>query len=64
MESEARPRSDVPAAPAWTRPPASPADAAMRAYVGLLAGWFDLGQLAAGRRLQRGGVEAPLLTDL
>lgn len=36
----------------------------MRAYVGYLAGWFDLGQLAAGRRLERNGVDAPLLTDL
>jgi hypothetical protein len=35
----------------------------MRAYVGYLAGLFDIGQLAAGRRLERSGVHEPLLHD-
>jgi hypothetical protein len=45
------------------RSDASAADAAMTTYVGLLAGWFDIGQLAAGRRLERAGVRGPLLND-
>lgn len=43
--------------------PATPADAAMTAYVGFLAGWFEIGRLAAGRRLSRAGVHEPLLND-
>ncbi len=42
---------------------AARADAAMAAYVGYLAGLFDIGQLAAGRRLSRAGVREPLLND-
>ncbi len=42
---------------------ATAADAAMTAYVGLLAGWFDIGRLAASRRLNRAGVHEPLLND-
>jgi hypothetical protein len=65
MEPEARPAPAAPvSSPQEARPASSAADAAMRAYVGYLAGWFDLGQLAAGRRLERNGVDAPLLTDL
>lgn len=65
MEPEARPASAEPAPQLeLAPPPSSAADAAMRAYVCYLAGWFDLGLLAAGRRLERSGVEAPLLTDL
>jgi hypothetical protein len=46
------------------RPPqAARADAAMSAYVGYLAGWFEIGRLAAGRRLSRAGLDAPLLND-
>jgi hypothetical protein len=40
-----------------------PADAAMKEYVGYLAGWFDLAQLAAARRLRRAGVRTSLLND-
>jgi len=67
MEPEARPASAEPAPQLELElapPPASAADAAMRAYVCYLAGWFELGRLAAGRRLERSGVDAPLLTDL
>ena len=39
------------------------ADAAVTAYVGYLAGWFDIGQIAAGRQLERAGVREPLLND-
>jgi len=39
------------------------ADAAARAYVGYLAAWFDIGQLVAGRQLERAGVREPLLND-
>ena len=42
---------------------AAPADAAMTAYVGYLAGWFDIGRLAASRRLNRAGLHEPLLND-
>lgn len=38
-------------------------DQMIRAYVGFLAGMFDIGQLAAGRRLQRSGAREPLLHD-
>jgi len=38
-------------------------DQVMRTYIGFLAGWFDLAQLAAGRRLERSGVRKPLLND-
>lgn len=41
------------AASAPRKPDAAAADAAMTEYVGYLAGWFDLAQLAAGRRLGR-----------
>jgi len=64
MEPEARVTPTEPAQLELAPPPASAADAAMRAYIGYLAGWFDLGLLAAGRRLERSGVEKPLLTDL
>ena len=46
------------------QPEADAADAVMSAYVGYLAGWFDIAQLAAGRRLVRGGVRSALLNDL
>jgi hypothetical protein len=45
------------------RPQIPPAEQVMRDYVGYLAGWFDIGQLAAGRRLERSGVREPLLKD-
>jgi len=65
MEPEAR---SAPAEPVarleLAPPPSSAADEVMRAYVCYLAGLFELGQLAAGRRLERSGVDAPLLTDL
>lgn len=65
MDPEARPAPADPALPPTLPPPASSAaEAVMRAYIGYLAGWFDLGQLAAGRRLERSGVKEPLLTDL
>ena len=65
MEPKAQSASTEPVrSPHEATPAASAADAAMRTYVGYLAGWFDLGQLAAGRRLERGGVKKPLLTDL
>lgn len=38
-------------------------DATLCAYVGYFAGWFDIGRLAASRRLDRAGVRAPLLND-
>ena len=52
--------------PAQGPAPAEPrteADAVMTAYVGFLAGCFDIGRLAAGRRLSRAGVRDPLLND-
>jgi hypothetical protein len=39
------------------------ADSVMTAYVGYLAGWFEIGRLAAGRRLDRAGLRSPLLND-
>jgi hypothetical protein len=39
------------------------ADDVMTAYVNLLAGCFQVGQLAAGRRLNRSGVHTNLLND-
>ena len=51
--SKARPQSER----------AARADAAMNAYVGYLAGWFEIGRLAAGRRLNRAGLQEPLLND-
>ena len=63
------PRQPPAQAPRPQAPDAAPprahaaADAAMTAYVGFLAGWFDLGRLAAGRRLSRAGVQEPLLND-
>jgi len=64
MEPEAHtPSDELDPCPIFA-PPASAADEAMRAYLCYLAGWFELGQLAAGRRLERCGVDAPLLTDL
>jgi hypothetical protein len=39
------------------------ADSVMTAYVGYLAGWFEIGRLAAGRRLDRAGLRGPLLND-
>ncbi len=59
----APPRPAELGAPEPPRPPASAAEAAMTAYVGYLAGWFDIGRLAAGRRLTRAGVNTPLLND-
>jgi hypothetical protein len=40
------------------------ADAAMKEYVGYLASWFDLAQLAAARRLRRAGMRTSLLNDM
>jgi hypothetical protein len=38
-------------------------DDPLLAYVGFFAGWFDLAQLAAGRRWSRGGFYAPPPAD-
>jgi hypothetical protein len=43
--------------------PACTPDVVMTAYVGYLAGWFEIGRLAASRRLDRAGLSAPLLND-
>ena len=56
--------SPEPAPPSEAREPASAAAAAMTEYVGYLAGWFDIGRLAAGRRLNRAGVRTSLLNDV
>jgi hypothetical protein len=41
----------------------SPSDAMMAAYIGYLAGYFEIGRLAAARRLARSGLHTPLLND-
>jgi hypothetical protein len=61
LPASAAPRPRELMAPEPPKPPSSAAEAAMTAYVGYLAGWFDIGRLAAGRRLSRGGVRDPLL---
>jgi hypothetical protein len=56
-----KPQSEEPPAP---HAPASLADAVVKECVGYFAGWFDIGQLAAGRRLKRAGVRTSLLNDV
>ncbi|HKR87655.1 MAG TPA: hypothetical protein VJS38_05720 [Phenylobacterium sp.] len=55
--------SDLPPRSVSEQAQVPPVDQMMRAYVGYLAGWFDIAQLAAGRRLERSGVRRPLLSD-
>lgn len=65
MQTRSRaPLAPPPEAPPQAAPTEARADAALFEYVGYLAGWFDIGQIAAGRRLRRAGVREALLNDL
>lgn len=63
MDSAILPSDLSPAPPVADQTQVQPVDQMMRTYVSYLAGWFDIAQLAAGRRLERSGVRKPLLGD-